>query len=444
MTASATPVIPARASAGFADLGVPSVLVRALADAGITRPTPIQAATLGDAIAGRDVLGRARTGSGKTLAFGLPMLARLADAPRTKQPRGLVVLPTRELAQQVESALRPLAKRLGLRTAVIVGGTSITNQLASLRNGVDVVIATPGRLVDLMQRRAIALDAISIAVLDEADHMADLGFLPDVTRILDATPRDRQCLLFSATLDRGVDRIVKRYLSHPAEHNVDATDLAVPDMTHRVFCLQRADKIDVAAEIAARGERTLFFVRTKHGADRLARQFRSRGIDAVALHGNLNQNQRRRALDAFADGRCPVLVATDVAARGIHVDALDLVVHYDPPTDPKVYAHRSGRTARAGASGMVLSLVEPEQRRDLARLHALAQVDAKTSTVRPGHPALRDLSDVSDTESVAVPQRSDSNPHRARKRSAPRHPRHSGRARAGTPSGDRRPAKLVG
>jgi superfamily II DNA/RNA helicase len=457
VTASSTTLLSARPSTGgFADLGVPDVLVRTLAQSGITQPTPIQAATLRDAMSGRDVLGRARTGSGKTLAFGLPMLVRLADGSRPKNPRGLVLLPTRELAQQVELTLRPLAKRIGLRTAVVVGGTSIGAQVATLRNGVDVVIATPGRLVDLMQRRAIALDAISIAVLDEADHMADLGFLPDVTRILDATPAGRQCLLFSATLDRGVDRIVARYLANPVEHNVDEADLSVPAMTHRVFCLQHADKVDVAAEIAARGERTLFFVRTKHGADRLARQFRSRGIEAAALHGNLNQNQRRRALDAFGAGRCAVLVATDVAARGIHVDALDLVVHFDPPTDAKVYAHRSGRTARAGASGTVLSLVEPQQRKELARMHAIARVDALTSTVRPGHPAVRDLSDVSDVESAPAPQRSaeprgneprssesrsngprSTQPRRNQPRSASRKP---GRERGGKASGHRRAA----
>ncbi len=374
----------------FSDLGLPAALVGALARGGITRPTPVQAATVPDALGGRDVLGRARTGSGKTLAFGLPLLARLAGA-RASAPRGLVVLPTRELAQQVETALRPLAAAVGLRLSVVVGGAPIGRQLDALRRGVDVVVATPGRLVDLLDRGAVRLDAVEVCVLDEADHMADLGFLPAVTRILDATPEGRQCLLFSATLDRQVDRLVRRYLSRPAVHEIDEAQTPVSTMRHRTFRLEHADKVDVAAELAGRPERTLFFVRTKHGADRLARQFRRRGIDAAALHGDLNQNQRQRALAGFSAGRSSVLVATDVAARGIHVDDLDLVVHFDPPADPKVYAHRSGRTARAGASGTVLSLAEPHQLRDLAKLHAAAGVDPRATTVRPGHPAIADV-----------------------------------------------------
>jgi superfamily II DNA/RNA helicase len=383
-----------RAVGSFAGLGLPTALVEALAAVGIERPTPIQAHAVPDAVAGRDVLGRAQSGSGKTLAFGLPLLARLA-APRptgrATRPRGVILLPTRELAEQVDTALRPLARALGLRTLLVVGGTSIGRQIAELRSGVDVVVATPGRLVDLLQRKAVTLAAVSVAVLDEADHMADLGFMPSVTRILDAMPADRQCLLFSATLDRDVDRLVARYLSRPAVHSVDHAETPTSTMEHRIFHLARQDKIDVAAEIAGLAERTLFFVRTKHGADRLARQFRSRGVDAQALHGNLNQNQRRRALDAFSSGRSSVLVATDVAARGIHVDDLGLVVHFDPPADSKVYSHRSGRTARAGASGTVLSLVEPEQQQVLARIHAAAKVAARSSSVRPGHPAIREV-----------------------------------------------------
>jgi len=376
----------------FSELGLPRVLVDALASGGIERPTPIQARAIPDALAGRDVLGRAQTGSGKTLAFGLPLLTRLAAAPvrRSSSPRGVIVLPTRELALQVDAALRPLARPLGLRMLVVVGGTSIGRQIAALRRGVDVVVATPGRLVDLLQRDAVTLDAVSVAVLDEADHMADLGFLPSVTRILDAMPADRQCLLFSATLDRDVDRLVARYLSQPAAHRVDEDAVPASAMDHRIFRITPGDKVDVAAEIAAQAARTLFFVRTKHGADRLTRQFRHRGVVAEALHGNLNQNQRRRALDAFASGRSSVLVATDVAARGIHIDDLGLVVHFDPPADSKVYSHRSGRTARAGATGTVLSLVEPQQHRDLARIHAAVNVAAASSTVRPGHPAIRE------------------------------------------------------
>jgi len=376
----------------FSELGLPRVLVDALASAGIERPTPIQARAIPDALAGRDVLGRAQTGSGKTLAFGLPLLTRLAAAPvrRSSSPRGVIVLPTRELALQVDAALRPLARPLGLRMLVVVGGTSIGRQIAALRRGVDVVVATPGRLVDLLQRDAVTLDAVSVAVLDEADHMVDLGFLPSVTRILDAMPADRQCLLFSATLDRDVDRLVARYLSQPAAHRVDEDAVPASAMDHRIFRITPGDKVDVAAEIAAQAASALFFVRTKHGADRLTRQFRHRGVIAEALHGNLNQNQRRRALDAFASGRSSVLVATDVAARGIHIDDLGLVVHFDPPADSKVYSHRSGRTARAGATGTVLSLVEPQQHRDLARIHAAVNVAAASSTVRPGHPAIRE------------------------------------------------------
>jgi superfamily II DNA/RNA helicase len=365
-------------------------LVDALAATGITRPTAIQSAAIPDALSGRDLLGRAQTGSGKTLAFGLPLLTRLAAdaATASARPRGVILLPTRELAQQVEAVLRPLAGLLRLRVLLVVGGVSVSAQLAGLRRGVDLVVATPGRLIDLLQRKAVTLDAVSVAVLDEADHMADLGFLPSVTRILDAMPEQRQCLLFSATLDRDVDRLVARYLHRPAVHRVDEAETPTSAMEHQVFHVSRDDKLDVAVEVARNVGRSLFFVRTKHGADRLARQFRRRGVDAEALHGNLNQNQRRRALAAFATGGSSVLVATDVAARGIHIDDLGLVVHFDPPADSKVYSHRSGRTARAGASGTVLSLLEPEQRRGLARIHTAVNVAAVSATVRPGHPAI--------------------------------------------------------
>jgi superfamily II DNA/RNA helicase len=390
-TIETTPVCPVDS---FAELGLPAVLVETLAAAGIQHPTPIQAQAVPDALTGRDVLGRARTGSGKTLAFGLPLLSRLAGRPRPadrRQPRAVILLPTRELAQQVEAALRPLADALALRTLVVVGGMPINRQVEKLSRGIDALIATPGRLIDLMDRRAVALTAVSVAVLDEADHMSDLGFFPAVTRILDAMPADRQCLLFSATLDRDVDRLVARYLSQPAVHRVDESELPGSAMHHRVFRLAHQDKVAVAAEIAARPDRTLFFVRTKRGADRLARQLRNLGVDTAALHGDLNQNQRRRALDAFTAGHRRVLVATDVAARGIHVDDLDLVVHFDPPADHKAYSHRSGRTARAGASGTVLTLVEPQQQADLAGIHAMAQVRARSSAVQPGHPAIREL-----------------------------------------------------
>ena len=344
-------------------------------------------------MAGRDVLGRAQTGSGKTLAFGLPMVSRLAAVDGRADahaPRGLVLVPTRELAAQVADAVTPVAAARHLRVAVVVGGTSIGRQIDQLRRRVDVLVATPGRLIDLMERGAVRLDAVEIAVLDEADHMADLGFLPAVTRILDATPSDRQCLLFSATLDQAVSRLLTRYLHDPAIHAAGPT-AAPAELMHQVLLVERADKIAVAAEIGVRRGRTLFFVRTKHGADRLARQLSRLDVAAAAIHGNLNQNQRTRALDAFSSGRSRVLIATDVAARGLHVDDLDLVVHFDPPADHKAYLHRSGRTARAGASGTVVSFVEPDQARDVAKMHHAAAVEPSVVRVRPGHPVVREL-----------------------------------------------------
>jgi superfamily II DNA/RNA helicase len=349
---------------------------------------------LPDARAGRDILGRAQTGSGKTLAFGLPVLARLHDhSPRraVAAPRALVLVPTRELARQVADALVPLARPLRLWVTTVFGGASMGRQIDQLRRGTDVVVATPGRLIDLMERGAISLDAIEVAVVDEADHMADLGFLPAVTRILDATPTARQTMLFSATLDRGVDKLVARYLREPTFHAVAQSSDDVAAMDHRVFNMTASDKVAVAAEIARRPARTLFFVRTKHGADRLATQLDRLGIEARALHGNLNQNQRLRALDAFASGDVRVLVATDVAARGIHVDDVDLVVHFDIPNDHKDYLHRSGRTARAGATGTVVAFVQPDQVRDFARLQRAAGVEATTTSVRGGHPAVQEV-----------------------------------------------------
>jgi superfamily II DNA/RNA helicase len=383
---------PAPQATSFAELGIPAVVVAVLAQRGIRRPSEIQARTMPDALAGRDVLGRAQTGSGKTLAFGLPLLTRLNDTAQRRMaraPRALVLAPTRELAQQVADALTPAARALDLRVAAVFGGAGIGRQIEQLHRGVDVVVATPGRLLDLLDRKAVHLDAVGIAVIDEADHMADLGFLPAVTRILDATPAGRQCLMFSATLDRGVDRLVTRYLSQPAVHAAAAATIPSESMRHRVFLLDRDDKISIAAQIATRPGRTLFFARTKHGADRLAKQLTRHGINAAAIHGNLNQNQRTRALDSFSAGRVHVLVATDVAARGLHVDNLDLVVHFDPPGDHKDYLHRSGRTARAGATGTVISLVEAHQAQDVARIHAAASVHPDISTVRAGHPALQ-------------------------------------------------------
>jgi superfamily II DNA/RNA helicase len=412
--------------------------VTTLARRGIHEPFAIQARALPDALDGRDVLGRAQTGSGKTLAFGLPMLTRLhADGARrtTLRPRGLVLVPTRELACQVADELAPLAHSLDLRVAAVFGGAPMGRQIERLRSGVDVVVATPGRLIDLMERRAVHLDHIEIAVLDEADHMADLGFLPPVTQILDATPAGRQCLLFSATLDRGVDKLVTRFLTEPAIHAVAPAASPVEAMDHQVFLLRGDEKVAVAAEIAARPARTLFFVRTKHGADRLAKQLNRQGVDAGAIHGNLNQSQRTRALEAFTSGRNRVLVATDVAARGLHVDDVDLVVHFDPANDHKDYLHRSGRTARAGAAGTVLSFVEPQQHRDVTKMHDAAKVAPKTETVRSGHPAVRAIAE-SGEAIVVVPLQ----PRSAEPQAGNRPARNGGRGR-GAP---RRPQRAGG
>jgi superfamily II DNA/RNA helicase len=361
----------------FAELGVPPTLTASLAARGITTPRPNQAHTLPDALAGRDVLGRAETGSGKTLAFGLPLLVRTAAASgkRTaRQPHGLVLVPTRELADQVHDELLPLAAVLNLRLLAVYGGVPLGRQAQQLRRGVDVVVATPGRLLDLLGQGACSLDAVAIAVLDEADHMADMGFLPAVTSLLDRVPAGGQRLLFSATLDGQVDTIVRRYLTDPVRHTVAPTAAAAARMDHQIRTVTATDKVAVAAELAGRPGRTLLFVRTKHRAARLARQLDHAGVRAGALHGNLAQPARTRALAAFAAGTVPVLVATDIAARGLHVDGIGQVVHFDPPAEPKAYLHRSGRTARAGAAGTVVTLVLPDQATEVARLHRYAQV----------------------------------------------------------------------
>jgi superfamily II DNA/RNA helicase len=402
--------LPAPPPATFAELGLPSVLVARLAAQGIHEPFAIQARALPDALAGRDVLGRAQTGSGKTLAFGLPMLARLAEQDRQaagarrleKSPRGLILVPTRELAKQVADVLIPLGHAQRISVMTVYGGVAINRQIDRLRRGVDIVVATPGRLIDLMERAACSLDQVSITVLDEADHMADLGFLPSVTQILDATPAGGQRMLFSATLDRGVAGLVTSYLSDPALHAA-APIAGDNEVEHEVFVLPASDKLTIATEIARRDGRTLFFVRTKHGADRLALQLTRAGVSAAAIHGNLNQNQRQRALAAFAAGDPRVLVATDVAARGIHVDDIGLVVHYDPPNDHKDYLHRSGRTARAGATGAVLALVEPSQVREVGKIHDAAGVKAISHHVAPGHRAVRDVAESGTPIAVVVP-----------------------------------------
>jgi superfamily II DNA/RNA helicase len=377
-TTTTTPTPPhTTPGSSFAELGVPTTLTAALAARGITTPRPIQAHTLPDALAGRDVLGRAETGSGKTLAFGLPLLVRTATRGgkrRAGQPRGLVLVPTRELADQVHHELDPLAAVLGLRLLAVYGGVPLGRQIQELRRGTDVVVATPGRLQDLLDQGACSLARVDIAVLDEADHMADMGFLPAVSSLLDRVPPGGQRLLFSATLDAQVDTLVRRYLTDPVRHTVAPTAAAAARMDHQIRAVKATDKVAVAAELAGRPGRTLVFVRTKHRAARLARQLAHAGIRAGALHGNLTQPARTRALAAFAAGTVPVLVATDIAARGIHVDGIDLVVHFDPPAEPKAYLHRSGRTARAGAAGTVVTLALPEQATEVAKLHRRAQV----------------------------------------------------------------------
>jgi len=386
--------IPAPAVTTFAALGLPAPLVSALAARDIQSPFAIQARALPDALAGQDVLGRAQTGSGKTLAFGLPVLVRLAASAgkrREKAPRALVLVPTRELACQVADVIEPLGRAVGVSVTTIYGGVSIGRQIDRVRRGVDIVVATPGRLIDLLDRRACTLSDIEITVIDEADHMADLGFLPAVTRILDETPAGGQRMLFSATLDRGVGQLVTAYLTDPALHAVPHEVPAAGDAEHSMLVLSAQDKVSVAAEIASRPARTLFFVRTKHGADRLAKQFSRAGVEAAAIHGNLNQNQRQRALAGFAAGHPRVLVATDVAARGIHVDDIELVVHFDPPNDHKDYLHRSGRTARAGATGMVVALVEHGQVREVERMHDAAGVTPTRHHVQTGHQVVREI-----------------------------------------------------
>ncbi|HZE51543.1 MAG TPA: DEAD/DEAH box helicase [Jatrophihabitantaceae bacterium] len=379
-------VVPTENLPGFRQLGLPAGLVSALLRAGIEAPFPIQAATIPDILAGRDLLGRAATGAGKTLAFGLPLIARL-DAGQNaapRRPRGLVLVPTRELAMQVTDAISPLAQARGVSVRLVAGGLPIGKQISALERGVDILVATPGRLVDLIERRACSLSDIEMTVLDEADHMADLGFLPVVRRLLDLTPGDGQRLLFSATLDGDVGTLVDRYLTDPAVHAVSSAQAAVDTMSHHVFRTAHESKFSVVAEIAGRPGRSLLFVRTKHGAERLAKQLGRVGVAAGALHGGRTQAQRNRALEAFRDGSIPVLVATDVAARGIHVDDVSLVLHVDPPQDGKDYLHRSGRTARAGESGLVVLLVTPDQERTTRRLLTDAGVRPEQRDVVPG------------------------------------------------------------
>jgi superfamily II DNA/RNA helicase len=378
----------------FAQLGVPAGLATALAAQGIVTPFPIQAATLPDSLSGRDVLGRGRTGSGKTYAFALPVLAGLAasvSSRRPGRPRALILAPTRELADQIEATVTPLAKALSLRTLTVYGGVRPGPQISGLRAGVDVLIACPGRLADHIASGHANLGAVEIAVLDEADHMADLGFLPVVTKLLDLTPRGGQRLLFSATLDAGVDVLVRRFLHDPVTHSVDSASTPVTTMAHHVLHVQPAARLPVLVDLTAAPGRTLVFTRTKRGATKLTRQLVAQGVPAVELHGNLGQSARTRNLLAFAEGRAPTLVATDIAARGIHVDDIALVIHADPPMEHKAYLHRSGRTARAGASGTVVTLMTDGQVADVRDLTRKAGITATITKLRPGHPLLTEL-----------------------------------------------------
>ena len=374
---------------------MPANLATALSDLGIVTPTPIQAATLPDSLAGRDVLGRGRTGSGKTYAFLLPLVARLVASGRNRRPgapRALILAPTRELVGQIDQALAPLARAAGLTTRTVFGGVGQNPPVQGLRRGDDIVVACPGRLEDLIGQGHCSLGSIEVTVLDEADHMADLGFLPAVRRLLDKTPRDGQRLLFSATLDKAIDVIVKRFLRSPVTHEADSAQSPVATMDHHVLHISRDHRLPVLVDLTSAPGRTLVFTRTKHGAKALARQLNKSGVPTVELHGNLSQNARTRNMDAFHSGKAQTLVATDIAARGIHVDDVALVIHADPPVEHKAYLHRSGRTARAGARGTVVTLMTSEQVRDVRQLTRAAGINARTTRFDgAGHPVLAEL-----------------------------------------------------
>ncbi|MFF8593417.1 DEAD/DEAH box helicase [Streptomyces sp. NPDC015220] len=399
---STTPALPGVED--FAGMGLPAGLLEALTAQGVTTPFPIQAATLPNSLAGRDLLGRGRTGSGKTLAFGLALLARTAGLrARSKAPLVLVLVPTRELAQQVTDALTPYATAVGLRLATVVGGLSLTRQADALRRGAEVLVATPGRLNDLVERGDCVLDQVRITVLDEADQMTDMGFLPQITKLIRQVRPDGQRMLFSATLDRNIDRLVQQFLSDPVVHSVDPSAGAVTTMEHHVLHVQdETDKKAVTTRIAARDGRVILFLDTKRSADRLAKRLLSVGVRAAALHGGRSQPQRNRTLEQFKNGQVTALVATNVAARGIHVDDLDLVVNVDPPTDHKDYLHRGGRTARAGSSGSVVTLVLPEQKRDVTRLMSDAGVRPRTARVRSSDAELATITGAREPSGVPV------------------------------------------
>ncbi|MBL7260898.1 DEAD/DEAH box helicase [Actinoplanes sp. LDG1-01] len=388
----------------FAELGLPAELVRVLTREGITTPFEIQAATMPDALAGRDVLGRGQTGSGKTLAFGLPLLARVAQGGRARphHPKALILVPTRELAMQVADALMPLGRSVGVFLKTAVGGVPYDRQMDALRRGVEVMVATPGRLGDLIERGACKLDDIEITVLDEADQMADMGFLPEVTELLAKTPEGAQRLLFSATLDGDVDALVKRFMHDPITHSTAPAEASVSTMDHHLLLIPPHDKFPIAASIANRDGKTIVFARTQMGVDRLVEQLRQVGVRAGGLHGGKTQRVRTRTLAEFKEGRTSVLVATDVAARGIHVDGISLVMHVDPPKDPKDYLHRAGRTARAGESGAVVTLVLPKQRRSTQAMMSKAGVAPAETRVRNGDEKLIEITGAREPSGVPV------------------------------------------
>ncbi|MGW2940025.1 DEAD/DEAH box helicase [Streptomyces sp. NPDC001156] len=399
---STTPALPAVAD--FADLDMPAGLLKTLTAQGVTTPFPIQAATLPNSLAGRDLLGRGRTGSGKTLAFGLALLARTAGLrAEPKAPLALVLVPTRELAQQVADALTPYATAVNLRLATVVGGLSITKQAAALRRGAEVLVASPGRLNDLVERGDCVLDSVRITVLDEADQMTDMGFLPQITKLIQQVRPDGQRMLFSATLDSNIDRLVQRFLTDPVVHSVDPSAGAVTTMEHHVLhVLDETDKKAVTTRIAARDGRVILFLDTKRSADRLTKRLLAVGVRAAALHGGRSQPQRNRTLEQFKNGQVTALVATNVAARGIHIDNLDLVVNVDPPTDHKDYLHRGGRTARAGGSGSVVTLVLPDQKRDVTRLMSDAGIRPRTARITSSDVELATLTGAREPSGVPV------------------------------------------
>ncbi|MGZ4725976.1 MAG: DEAD/DEAH box helicase [Ilumatobacteraceae bacterium] len=426
----------------FVALGVPAPLINVLTERGVTTAFPIQSATLPDSLRGLDVLGRGKTGSGKTIAFALPLVARLAASGRRRQsgqPRALILVPTRELANQVMTSLQPLAAAMSLRVCSIYGGVGQGPQVSALRQGVDIVVACPGRLEDLIGQRHCRLDSVEITVLDEADHMADLGFLPGVKRILDATPSGGQRMLFSATLDKAIDGLVRTYLTNPVVHSVDPEVSSINTMTHHVLAVTSTDKAAVVSALASGLDRSLLFMRTKHGAKKLAKQLCAAGIPAVELHGNLSQSARERNLADFTNGRVRVLVATDIAARGIHVDDIALVVHVDPPAEHKAFLHRSGRTARAGAEGVVVTVMTPDQAGDVRSLARAAGITPTVTNVSSTHPLLGELSGPTAPKIAARPHPADDAAPQQRPGQPGRRRAQSGGQRTGAPRAGGRP-----